>query len=418
VARGPDGAPEYLTGAAVDVTERKTAETKLVQAQRMDAVGQLAGGVAHEVNNMMQAVLGYTALLIAGLDRRKADRGDLLNIQRAAERAATITSQLLAFSRRQVIHPQVLSLNQVVRDMEPIIRRSLGEDRTVAFDLSERLAGVWADRGSLEQVVLNLALNARDAMPDGGTLTIATRHDEVGGATHREAQRGLAPGRYTVLALSDTGHGMDESTRARAFEPFFTTKPVGQGTGLGLAMVQGIVEQSNGLVRLTSAPGQGTSVELYFPTVGEAPAGAETGQGAARLPGGSGIVLIAEDEDLVRDFVCRSLGELGYTCWPAASGSEALSRVAAESRLPDLLITDLVMPGASGRALAERLRVDRPDLPVLFISAYSADEVVRRGLLAPDATYLQKPFTLEALAAAVNRLLGRRRGARSRVAAD
>jgi PAS domain S-box-containing protein len=414
VVRDAAGAPEYLTGAAVDVTERKTAEAKLVQSQRMDAVGQLAGGVAHEVNNMMQAVLGYTALLIGGLGRRKTDRSDLLHIQRAAERTATITRQLLAFSRRQVIHPQALSLNQIVREMEPILRRSLGEDRELRLDLGDGPTGVWADRGSMEQVILNLALNARDAMAMGGTLTVQTHEATIPGNEEWQERR-LAPGRYTVLVLSDTGAGMDEITRARAFEPFFTTKPVGQGTGLGLAMVQGIVEQSEGAIRLSSEPGSGTTVELYFPAVSLPPlTGGTPPEIRQTLPAGSGIVVVVEDEDLVRDFVCRSLEELGYTCWPAANAMEAMATVSRQSTPPDLLITDLVMPGSSGRDLAEWLLGEMPGLPVLFISAYSADEVVRRGLLAPGANYLQKPFPLETLALAVRGLLATQSAANSR----
>jgi two-component system cell cycle sensor histidine kinase/response regulator CckA len=404
VVRGPGGEPEYLTGAVLDVTERKTAEAKLVQAQRMDAVGQLAGGVAHEVNNMMQAVLGYTSLLLSALDRRETDRPDLLHIQRAAERAATITRQLLAFSRRQVIHPQVLDLNEVVRDLEPILRRSLGEDRELHLDLATPLDHVWADRGSIEQVVLNLALNARDAMSAGGTLTLATHPLTVSEHEPRAVRRSLAAGHYTALVVRDTGHGMDEVTRLRAFEPFFTTKPIGQGTGLGLAMVQGIVEQSGGSVRLRSAPGEGTTVELCFPAV-RAQQDAPPPAAAPRPPGGVGSVMVVEDEDLVRDFVCRSLRGLGYTCWPAASGTEALALLESKPRPPDLVVTDLVMPGLSGRDLADRLATLQPDVPVLFTSAYSSEEVVRRGLVAPGAQYLQKPFTIGALATTVRALV-------------
>jgi two-component system cell cycle sensor histidine kinase/response regulator CckA len=404
VVLGADGKPEFLTGAALDVTERKTAEAKLVQAQRMDAVGQLAGGVAHEVNNMMQAVLGYTALLLSALDRREADRPDLLHIQRAAERAATITRQLLAFSRRQVIHPQVLDLNEIVRDLEPILRRSLGEDRELRLELADRLDRIWADRGSLEQVLLNLGLNARDAMPAGGTMTVATRPLAVSGREPRAIRRHLAPGHYIVLAVSDTGHGMDEATRLRAFEPFFTTKPVGQGTGLGLAMVQGIVEQSGGSVRLNSAPGEGTAVELFFPAVRSqrrTPAPPEP----PSPPGGAGLVLVVEDEELVREYVCRSLRGLGYTCWPAASGAEALALLETKSTPPDLVLTDLVMPGMSGRELADRIAARQPGVPVVYTSAHSSEEVVRRGLVAPGADYLQKPFTLDALATTVRAMV-------------
>jgi two-component system cell cycle sensor histidine kinase/response regulator CckA len=405
VVRGPSGDPEYLAGAAVDVTERKTADAHLVEAQRMDAVGQLAGGVAHEVNNMMQAVLGYTALLLAGLDRRQTDRPDLLHIQRAAERAATITRQLLAFSRRQVIHPETLDLNQVILEMEPILRRSLGEDREIRFELASSLAGLRADRGSLEQVVLNLALNARDAMPAVGTMILETRQVAHPPETAPSARR-LAAGPYVALVVTDTGVGMDEGTRLRAFEPFFTTKPVGQGTGLGLAMVQGIVEQSDGAVRLTSAPGRGTTVEVYFPAVEPAsrPAPASTLIHAAD---GVGTILVVEDEDLVRDFVCRSLQALGYTCWPAATAGEALDLIASQAAPPDVVLTDLVMPGMSGRDLAAQLASSHPATPVLFTSAYSSEEVARRRLVEPGASYLQKPLSIDALAPAVRATIRR-----------
>jgi two-component system, cell cycle sensor histidine kinase and response regulator CckA len=404
VVRDAEGRPEYLTGAAIDVTERKTAEERLLQAQRMDAVGHLAGGVAHEINNMMTAVLGFSALL---LDRLDGDEraADVRQIHRAAERAAGITRQLLAFGRRQLLRPRVLDLNRLVGGMEPMVRRVLGEDKVFAAELAPDLGPVRADPGQLEQVLLNLTLNARDAMPTGGTFTIRTRNVTIDGADglHSTGEE-LASGRYVVVEVSDTGHGMDGATRARAFEPFFTTKPFGQGTGLGLATVFGIVRQSGGTVRVHSAPGEGTTFEVFLPAVaGFAPAPDDAGEPQAER--GSGTVLVVEDEELVREFTCRSLAARGYRCLGVASGAEALDLVGGGTETIDAVVSDVVMPGMGGGAMADRLAELRPEVPVLFISAYTGEEVIRRGLLAPGVPFLQKPFTPDVLAERLRELL-------------
>ena len=413
VVRDASGTPEYLTGAAVDVTERKVAEERLIQAQRMDAVGHLAGGVAHEINNMMQVVLGFSTLL---LDSLKADSRvhEVRHIHRAATRAATITSQLLAFSRRQQLRPQVLALNELVRETDHMLRRVLGEDKVFVLDLGEDLGHVRADRGQLEQTLLNLTLNARDAMPTGGTFTISTRNVSLSARNATLASEDELPeGNYVRLSVSDTGYGMDAATRARIFEPFFTTKPVGQGSGLGLATVFGIVRQSGGTVRVRSIPGEGTTFSIYLPQVPaeELPVAAvrETSRGER----GSGTVLVVEDEGQVREFTCRVLAAHGYECVEANNGVEALDLVQERGKDIAAVVTDVVMPGLSGGALARRLGELRLAIPVLFTSAYTAEDVVRRGLIPADAPFLQKPFTPEALVAKLQDLSAARSSTRS-----
>jgi PAS domain S-box-containing protein len=402
--RGADGKPEYLTGAAIDVTERKTAEDRLLQAQRMDAVGHLAGGVAHEINNMMTAVLGFSALVLQRL-RDDPLATEVRQIQRAADRAATITKQLLAFSRRQLLRPQVLDLNELVGGMEHMLRRMLGEDKVFALDLGADRGRVRADPSHMEQVLLNLALNARDAMPTGGTFTIRTRkvvmpHRVESKTTEDE----LPPGAYMLLGVTDTGLGMDAATRARVFEPFFTTKPVGQGTGLGLATAFGIVRQSGGTIRVYSAPGQGTTFNIYLPEVTDATEPTELDT-THRLERGRGNVLVVEDDSLVREVTCRTLQAQGYRCLEAANGDEALDLVRQGDHEIDVVVTDVIMPRMGGRELAEQMAELRPAIPVLFMSAYASHEVIRRGLLAPGAHFVQKPFAPEVLAGKLRELL-------------
>jgi PAS domain S-box len=399
VVSNASGTPEYFTGAAVDVTERKLAEERLAQAQRMDAVGRLAGGVAHEINNMMQVILGFSTML---LDTLKHDpRADeVRHVHRAATRAATITSQLLAFSRRQQLRPQVLDVNQLIGETEHMLRRVLGEDKVFVLDLAEDPGHVRADRGQLEQVLLNLTLNARDAMPLGGTFTISTRNVSLPTRSATASLEDELPsGSYVRVSVTDTGHGMDAATRARVFEPFFTTKPVGEGSGLGLATVFGIVRQSGGTVRLHSDPGEGTTFNIYLPQVAAEASPTAGGRETSRGERGSGRVLVVEDEAQVRDFTCRVLAAHGYQCVEANNGVEALDIMRERGESIAAIVTDVVMPGLGGGALANRLAELRPALPVLFTSAYSGEDVVRRGLIPADAPFLQKPFTPEALVA-------------------
>jgi two-component system cell cycle sensor histidine kinase/response regulator CckA len=399
------GRPEYLTGAVIDITERKAAEERLIQVQRMDAVGQLAGGVAHEINNMMTAVLGFSELLLNQLRASDPARSDVSQIRKAAGRAAMITGQLLAFSRQRPLQPRVLDLNRLVADLEPMLRRLMGEDKLVVLDLSSGLGHVRADPGSLEQVIVNLAINARDAMPSGGTLTVATRGETVGGNPRRHPD-GPPPGPHVVLSVADTGHGMDQGTRAKVFEPFFTTKDVGQGTGLGLAVVQGIVNQSGGTIRLESAVGRGTTFEIYLPETDQPLVDEAVPEGEATAAGpGTKSVLVVEDEELVRDFACRLINAQGYRCLQASNGAEALGWVQERGDELHLILTDVVMPVMGGRELADRVARLRPELPVLYMSAYSAEEVARRGLLPPDVPFVQKPFTPTALGQKLRELL-------------
>jgi PAS domain S-box-containing protein len=404
VVRDPSGTPEYLTGAALDVTERKLAEERLIQAQRMDAVGHLAGGVAHEINNMMTVVLGFSALLLDAM-RDDARAGELRQIHRAATRAADITSQLLAFSRHQQRRPEVLDLNELIQGTEHMLQRVLGEDKVFQLDLADDAGHVRADRGQLEQVLLNLTLNARDAMPAGGTLTISTSAASLPDRHAPSAAEDELPGGdYVQVSVSDTGHGMDASTLARIFEPFFTTKPVGQGSGLGLATVFGIVRQSGGTLRVRSAPHEGTTFIIYLPRVAPDTLPRETVRESARGERGSGTVLVVEDEALVREFTCRILASHGYRCVEANNGIEAFNFLRQRGEEIAVVVTDVVMPGLGGGALAERLAELRPELPVLFTSAHSGEEMVRRGLIPADAPFLQKPFTPEALVAKLREL--------------
>jgi hypothetical protein len=405
LVRDDDGAPEYLTGAAIDVTERKLAEERLVEAQRMDAVGQLAGGVAHEINNMMTAVLGFSDLLLRRLGPNDPNSGDLEQIRRAASRAATITSQLLAFSRRQMFRPEVLDLNRLVRGLEPMLRQVFGEDKVFTTELAEDLAPVRTDPGHMEQVLINLALNARDALSPGGRVAVRTWNEVVSPqARDRVSAEGRPPGHYAVFSVSDTGHGMDAATKARVFEPFFTTKPVGQGTGLGLATVFGIVRQSGGSIQVDTSPGQGTTFSIYLPAVPRTPEPSDA-RAPIRVGRGSETILVVEDEELVRDFACRYLEAQGYHCVEAANGKEALEIVQRRGKEIDAVVTDVVMPFMGGRELTERMDALRPGTPVLFISAYTGDEIVRRGLMEPGTPFLQKPFTPAGLATRLRALL-------------
>ncbi|HEY9013487.1 MAG TPA: response regulator [Gemmatimonadales bacterium] len=383
----------------LDLTERRLAEDRLRQAERIEVVGQLAGGMAHEANNQMSVVLGASSFILAQPELSSTVRQDVEYIREAAERTASITRQLLAFSRRQLLQPQLVDLNAVIRHLEPILRRTLTEQQSLVLRLASELAPIRADPAQLDQVVMNLAINARDAMPGQGTLTLETRPVEL--TDQYVAMRpgiSIAPGPYTALLVSDTGHGMDAETRKHLFEPFFTTKAVGKGTGLGLAMVYGIVKQSGGYIWAYSEPGMGSTLKLYFPASLEAAsAGLAPETEPSSLPAQGGTVLVVEDDSLVRRMARRALVEAGFTVREAANGEEALTVAASEPRI-DLVLTDLAMPELGGRELARRLRGRWPRLPVVFMSGYTDDEVVRRGLLEHGVPFLEKPFSPESLA--------------------
>ncbi|HEU4588939.1 MAG TPA: PAS domain-containing protein [Gemmatimonadales bacterium] len=392
------GTARMLAGSAVDLTERRELERRLQESQRMDAVGQLAGGVAHEVNNMMTVILGITDILLSGPGAAALPRRDLEQIRTAAARAAAVTGQLLAFSRRQMLQPTAVRLDALIAQMEPVLRRILGEDKELVVRFAPRIEPVRVDARQVEQVVINLALNARDAMGYGGRLTIGLSTDDVDPAfRHRHGQSELSPGSYVVLSVRDTGHGMDDVTRERIFEPFFTTKPVGAGAGLGLAVAYGIVRQSGGQIFVESEPGRGTEFEVYFPVAPE-----PTGAGARRA---SSTILLVEDEPMLRDWAARILEHGGYHCLQAASAKEALQ--IAESRLHeiDLAIIDLVMPQMSGRELGETLHRLRPELPILYMSGYGDEDLARRDLMRAGAPLLQKPVDARTLLERVQSVL-------------
>jgi CheY-like chemotaxis protein len=332
--------------------------------------------------------------------RDDARASELRQIHRAATRAADITSQLLAFSRHQQRRPQVLDLNEMIQGTKHMLHRVLGEDKVFELDLADDLGHVRADRGQLEQVLLNLTLNARDAMRPGGTFTISTRAQSLPSRNAATASEDELPaGDYVQVSVSDTGQGMDAATRARIFEPFFTTKPVGQGSGLGLATVFGIVRQSGGTVRVRSTPGEGTTFSIYLPRVAADSSAPESVRESTRGERGSGVVLVVEDEAQVRDFTCQVLASHGYECVEASNGLEAFNIMRQRGEHIDAVVTDVVMPVLGGGALARRIAELRPTMPVLFTSAHSGEEVVRRGLIPAGAPFLQKPFTPEALVA-------------------
>jgi PAS domain S-box-containing protein len=406
IGRDESGNPIYLTGVCTDVTDRRITEERLRQAHRMESVGRLAGGVAHETNNQMSVVLGAADFILQRPDVPEAVRADVEFMQKAAQRTAAITGQLLAFSRRQVLKPEVLNLNTVVSGWEPVLRRVMGADCGVVLRLTPDIGPVRADPGQLEQVLLNLALNARDAMPRGGTITLETFSTELSGEYLRlKPDTAVRPGRYTVLVVTDTGHGMDKATLSHIFEPFFTTKGVGQGTGLGLSVVYGIVKQSDGYIWVYSEPGQGTTFKIYLPARAGQP---EPAAGDARRPRArrGERILVVEDEAPLRQIMRRSLEGAGYQVVEVASGEEALQQVQQQGADSiSLVLCDVMLPGTSGRELAERIRALRPGLPVLYVSGYTDGEIERRGLLEPGAAFLQKPFTPEALVQALQRTL-------------
>jgi PAS domain S-box-containing protein len=393
-----------------DVTERRQLEEQVRQAQKMEAVGRLAGGVAHDFNNVLNVILGYAELTLRTMDEGDRRRRNLLEIRKAGDHAAALTRQLLAFGRGQVLQPRVLDLNAVVGDLDPMVRRMIGEDVDLVTALAPGLGRVKADPGQIGQVVLNLAVNARDAMPAGGTLTIETADAELDG----RAQPGLPAGRYVMLAVTDTGCGMPTSVQEHIFEPFFSTKERDKGTGLGLATVYGIVKQSGGGIAVTSEVAAGTTFRVYLPRV-EAPAEAVPAAVAAESPGGSEAILLVEDDPAVRELTREVLEESGYRVLSAASGPEAIALVEKDPSRIDLLLTDLVMPRMNGRELARRLHELRPGLATLFMSGYAPGAIVHQGVLDPGVAFIGKPLRPADLTRKVREVLDE--GARARAGA-
>ncbi len=386
-----------------DVTRERRLEDQLLQSQKMEAIGRLAGGVAHDFNNLLGVITGYGDLLLRRLPAEDPSRGKLEQIRKAADRAAALTRQLLAFSRRQVLQPKVLDLNLVVADLDKMLRRLIGEDVALVTALEEGLGCVRADSGQIEQVIMNLAVNARDAMPEGGKLTIETRNVEIGEAYVAQHPQ-VAPGRYVMLAVSDTGCGMDAETQAHIFEPFFTTKEQGKGTGLGLSTVYGIVKQSGGYIWTYSEVGQGTTFKIYLPGVDEVQ-GAGEAVARPRPPRGSETILVVEDEEALRTMLQETLEGNGYAVLVAGGGEEALRIAGAHEGRIRLMVTDVVMPGMSGREAAEGVAALQPGILVLYISGYTTDAIVHHGVLGPGTAFLEKPFTPDALLHKVREVL-------------
>jgi signal transduction histidine kinase/ActR/RegA family two-component response regulator len=395
-----------------EIANREKVEDQLRQAQKMEAVGRLAGGVAHDFNNLLTAIIGLGDLVMERTDIDEGVRRDLQQVRKAALQAAAVTQQLLAFSRKQVLQARVLDANAILRDMEPMVRRLIGEDVALELRCAPSLASVFADQSQLQQIVMNLVVNARDAMPDGGRLTIETANVALDSAyveTHPEA----VPGRYVQLAISDTGVGMDKETQRVAFEPFFTTKGQGKGTGLGLATVHGIVKQSGGSINLYSEPGKGTTFRIYFP-VSETSTGSGTGEVARTAPalrGGSETVLLVEDEELIIGLAERILLKKGYRVLKARQPEEALAVCREYQGQIDLLVTDVIMPGGmSGRDLARVLVEQYPALKVLYVSGYTDNAIVHHGVLDPGVEFLPKPFSVDSLSGKVREVLDKKVG--------
>jgi len=387
-----------------NISERKQLEEHLRQSQKMEAVGQLAGGVAHDFNNMLTIIAGHSDLLVETMSLGEDQRQSMEQIRLAAKRAANLTTKLLAFSRRQMLRPKVLDLNAVVASMEQMLRPLLGANIDMVTLLDPLLAHVKADPSQIEQVIINLAMNAQDAMPQGGRLTLETHNVELDKAQAQQ-QFEAQVGQHVMLRVSDTGTGMDANTRARIFEPFFTTKPKDKGTGLGLSTVYGIVKQSGGFINVESVPGQGATFKVYLPRV-EAPLDTDQSETPpTSIPHGSETVLIAEDEPGVLTLVCETLRTHGYTVLEARNGKEALAISQRYQGPIHLLLTDVVMPQMNGREVSERLLVTRPDVKVLYMSGYTDDAVLRHGVVANGVDFLPKPFTAGAVASTVRKML-------------
>jgi signal transduction histidine kinase/CheY-like chemotaxis protein len=390
-----------------DITHRKQLETQLRQSQKMEAIGSLAGGVAHDFNNLLTAILGYAAFVAETLDPADPRRQDMDEITRAADRATGLTRQLLAFSRKQVLRPARLDVNGLISTMSRMLRRLIGEDIELVTNLAADLAPVLADAGQIEQILLNLAVNARDAMPHGGRLLIETANvvlDEAGARPYAPARSGP----YVMFTVADTGVGMDERTKRRLFEPFFTTKEPGRGTGLGLATVHGIVEQSGGFISVDSQPGHGARFSVYLPPTAETAIADEPNVASDAVLTGSESILVVEDEQAVRSLARVILAKAGYQVFDApdpASAAEVFSRHADSI---DLVLTDVIMPGSTGPSLFSRLAADRPHLKVLYMSGYANEAVLQRAGITSGIDFLQKPFSSDALLRKVRDALGKR----------
>jgi len=402
--RNAEGKVYAICAIATDITERKSLEAQLRQSQKMEAIGQLAGGIAHDFNNLLTVINGYSELMLLSLPVEHPHCATFEQIRQAGEKASRLNRQLMAFSRQQVLQPKVLDLNAVVANIDTMLQRVIGEDIDLLTILSPGLASVKADPGQIEQVLMNLLVNARDAMPAGGRLTIETA-DVVLDTDYARTHVAVNPGRYVMLAVSDNGCGMDAETQARIFEPFFTTKELGKGTGLGLSTVYGIVKQSGGHIEVYSEPGRGTTFRIYLPRIEEAAEAVEPGKAREQLPRGSETILLVEDEAGVRTLAKTILQTHGYTVLDAAQGKDAFLLSGQHEGLIHLMVTDMVMPEMSGREVADRLKPLRPNMKVLFMSGFTDKAMVHHGELDRGMAFLQKPFTPQTLARKVREVL-------------
>jgi two-component system, cell cycle sensor histidine kinase and response regulator CckA len=410
VVRDVNGRAVRMVGIMESVTELRNLEDQFRQAQKMEAVGRLAGGVAHDFNNLLTTILGYSDLILGNMGPDDPLRLDVEEIRKAGDRAAALTKQLLAFSRKQLIEPKVLEVNAIVTNMEKMLCRLIGEDIQCLTELDSSAGYIKADLGQLEQVIMNIVVNARDAMPRQGKLTIRTGRAVFDEAFVRQ-HVGARLGQYSSIVVADTGCGMDPLTRLRIFEPFFTTKGPHKGTGLGMATVYGIVKQSEGYIVVESDPGEGTRISLYFPRLPEEALPLDALPAALPSPRGSEIVLLVEDEDAVRTLVRGVLRSRGYTVLEASNAADA-ARISHDfGGAIDILLTDVVMPDVSGRELADQLRVTRPDMRLLYMSGYTEDRIVHHGVMTSDVGFLQKPFTPESLLRKMRETLDRRQDA-------
>ncbi|HTW57487.1 MAG TPA: ATP-binding protein [Terriglobales bacterium] len=406
--RGPQGEIIGLIGVSLDVTERRKFEQQLRQTQKMEAIGTLSGGIAHDFNNLLTVIKGYTGLVLDSVQDARL-RPLVIHIDQAADRASALTRQLLAYSRRQVLQPKVINLNSLVVNLDKLLQRLIGEDIEMKSVVDPSLGSVKADPGQIEQVIMNLAVNARDAMPKGGSLTLETANVDLDEAYTRE-HPGTAPGRYVMLAVSDSGMGMDSATQAQIFEPFFTTKELGRGTGLGLSMVYGIVKQSGGAIEVYSEPGHGTTFKVYLPRI-EEPAEILRGkQPPAGTIRGTETILLVEDDRQVRDLAGAVLTSCGYTVLVAESARAVASKCEQHRGEIHLLLTDVVMPGVGGREIANQVLARRPSTKVLYMSGYTTNAIIHHGVLDPGTFFLQKPFTPASLSAKVREVLDHRDG--------
>jgi signal transduction histidine kinase/CheY-like chemotaxis protein len=399
----PDGSVEFVIPTGIDLSERKRLEDQLRQSQKMESIGTLAGGIAHDFNNILTAIIGYSSLLQMKLSDKDPLRYSVEQILSSANRAATLTQGLLAYSRKQILNAQPVNVNEIIRRVQLLLSRLIGEDIELKTILTDQDVTVMADAGQLEQVLMNLATNARDAMPEGGNLFIETEHLVLGpeSATLHEFSK---PGTYALIAVTDSGCGMDEKTRERIFDPFFTTKEVGKGTGLGLAMVYGIVKQHGGTIDVYSEPGRGSTFKIYLPLV-HAPAEEALPADLPPIIGGTETILLAEDDQVVRELTRHVLEQFGYRVIEAVDGEDAVNKFMENRQVVRLLLLDVIMPRKNGREVFAKISIFQPDIKALFLSGYTADIMYQKGLVEPGFNFVMKPVPVNDLLRKIRALL-------------